>query len=422
MRRTTGHPEVAALRRFDQLAQLNSERLADLAARIEVREAAPGTALVELGSHAHSTLFLLDGRVRLEADDGHIRVISHRDAAARSPLCRLRPARWRALAASAVRYLEIADELLEEYLEHQAATPSSAGYAVNELVRSDSKEHDAAEHGLLFQLYDDLYRNRLALPSPPRVASGIGRRVAQLGNSPSRIAALLMLDPALALKTLRAANARLGPDRGVRSCRQAIAHLGADQVHDLVAQCALLETFRAADPELLERMQQWWERSLRASAISYVLAGMTELFDPEFAALVGLTQEVGEGAILAYAEQDPTLRAGGDALEACLRAHTADAGRMLLNRWSLPLELAAAAAQAGNWQRDPGHPGADYTDLALLAQLHARLDAAELQELPPLAQLPCARRLRIALDPDVSRDLLQVGQQAVAEAKTTLWG
>jgi HD-like signal output (HDOD) protein len=422
MRRTTGHPEVAALRRFDQLARLDSDRLADLAARLEVQEAAAGTALVELGSHAASTVFLLDGQVRLEAHDGHIRVISHRDAAARSPLCRLRPARWRALAASAVRYLEIADELLEEFLETHKPTAASDGYAVSELNGTSGAEQDGAEHGLLFRLYDDLSRNRLVLPSLPRVAGGIGRQIAGPDNSPSRIAGLLMLDPALALKTLRAANHRLGPDRAVRSCRQAVAHLGPDQVHELVAQCALLESFRPGNPALLDRMHQWWERSLLAAAISYVLAGMTELFDPEFAAMVGLVQNVGEAAILAYAEQDPALRDGGEPLEACIRAHSADAGRMLLNRWSLPLELAAAAAQTNNWRRDSGHPGADYTDLALLAQLHARLGSPELQDLPPLAQLPCVRRLRITVDPGVSRNLLEVGHRAVAEAKTTLWG
>ena len=119
----------------------------------------------------------------------------------------------------------------------------------------------------------------------------IGRRVAQLADNHGRIAALLMYDPALALKTLRAANVRLGPERSVRSCRQAVAHLGGSAVHGLVAQSALLETFRPPNEELAERIQAWWERSLLASSIAYVLAGMTERFDPEFASLVALDRD-----------------------------------------------------------------------------------------------------------------------------------
>ena len=86
MRRASGHPDVGALRRFDRLSQVDPNRLAELAQQIEVHEAESGTALVELDSRDPITIFLLDGKVRLEAHDGHIRIINHKDPAARNPL------------------------------------------------------------------------------------------------------------------------------------------------------------------------------------------------------------------------------------------------------------------------------------------------------------------------------------------------
>lgn len=416
MRRTTGHPEVDALRRFDQLAGLNPQRLAELATRVEIREVSAGTSLVELGSREPTTVFLLDGRVRLEAHDGQVRTITHHDPAARSPLCRLRPTRWRALAASAVRYLQIADALLEEYLENRASFPGTQGYAVSELEEGDPCEDPDCHNDLVLHLYEDLTRNRLRLPSLPLVASNIGRRTAALGQDTGSIAKLLMLDPALAMKVLRVARAEARNGREVRNCHEAVSRLGSDAVHTLVAQCALLETFRPEAAGLGTRMEAWWERSLLASAIGRAMAELTEVFDPDFAALVTLSLDIGEAAILDYADQ---VRHA--ALDAGVRAHTGNVGRLLLSGWGLPPELPAAAAQTGNWRRDTGQPVADYTDLALVAHACARTAGGDTDNPPPVRELPAASRLGIGDFSDVFvRELIERGRHSLAQAKNTV--
>ena len=101
--------------------------------------------------------------------------------------------------------------------------------------------------------------------------------------------------------------------------REAVIELGAEQTYALAVNCVLRETLRTESAVVEQRMLSWWERSVRVAAICRVLARMSERFDPEFAALVGLLHGIAEPVMLAYADRHPDL---GDpaALENVLRA------------------------------------------------------------------------------------------------------
>ena len=421
MRRASGHPEIGVLRRFDRLSRVDPGRLAELAQKIEVHEAESGTALVELDSRAPITIFLLDGRVRLEAHDGHIRMINHEDPAARNPLCRLRPTRWRALAAGPVRYLQINDEILEQYLDSVDADSVEIGYSVHEVgSETVDEESSKGENGLLFRLYDDLNRNRLVLRSLPRVARNIGRIVADIDENPLRVGQLLMLDPVLALKALRAASTPPTGTTIARSCAKAAERLGSARAHRLLVQCALLESFRPDNSALNYRMHEWRERSLTVAALSRSIAEKTEDFTPAFAALVGLTQGIGEAAILSYADRHSEMEHDLEALDRCINTQSADAGRMLLGRWPLPGELTVAAGATGNWWRDTGRAKADYADLVLVAQLLTLTDMGR-KGLPGVGMLPAAKKLGLDLfSQDSVKDMLKKAHQQVIQAEDSL--
>ena len=421
MRRASGHPDVGALRRFDRLSQVDPNRLAELAQQIEVHEAESGTALVELDSRDPITIFLLDCKVRLEAHDGHIRIINHKDPAARNPLCRLRPTRWRALAAGPVRYLQISDDLLDEFLTSVDIESIEGGYSVHEVGSGTVDEESArGENGLLFRLYDDLNRNRLVLRSLPRVARNIGRIVADMDESPIRVGDLLMLDPVLALKALRAASTPPVGATIARSCAIAAERLGCAGTHRLLVQCALLESFRPDNAALNYRMHEWRERSLMVAALSRMIAEMTDDFDPHFAALIGLTQGIGEAAILSYADRHSKMESDLEALDRCVQAQSADAGRMLLGRWPLPSELAVAAGVAGNWWRETGRTKADYADLVLVAQLMTHNDMGR-KGLPAVGMIPAAHRLGLdLLSQNSIDDMLKNAHQKVIQGDDSL--
>lgn len=421
MRRASGHPEIGALRRFDRLSRVDHNRLAELAQKIEVHEAESGTALVELDSRAPYTVFLLDGKVRLEAHDGHIRVINHEDPAARNPLCRLRPTRWRALAAGPVRYLQINDDLLDECIGSIDLDSAEIGYSVHELGNeSVDEESSQGENGLLFRLYDDLNRNRLVLRSLPRVARNIGRIVADMEENPLRVGQLLMLDPVLALKALKAANAPPTGPTIARSCAKATERLGSAGTHRLLVQCALLESFRPDSAALNYRMHAWRERSLMTAALSRSIAEVSDEMEPNFAELVGLAQGIGEAAILSYADRQSDMDSDLEALDSCMATQSTDAGRMLLGRWPLPAELAVAAGVAGNWWRDTGRAKPDYADLALVAQLLTLTDMGR-KGLPGISTVPAAQRLGLDLFSQESvTHMLNSAHQKVIQAESSL--
>jgi hypothetical protein len=92
------------------------------------------------------------------------------------------------------------------------------------------------------------------------------------------------------------------------SCRQAVARLGADRIYDLAAQCVLRESLRSPSTAVRSRMQKWWRHAMRVSAISRVLARMSERFDPDHAATIGLLHSIAEPVMLFHARPPPGSR------------------------------------------------------------------------------------------------------------------
>jgi HD-like signal output (HDOD) protein len=388
MERSDGKPNASLLSRFDQLASLQPEHLEALADQINVIEAPEGTRLVELGSSDSDTLFLVSGRVRLEADDGRISFVADNDPAARNPLCRLRPSRWRALAASRVRYLRISEELISS----AGSSSGIAGYEVTEL--GDGLDDISETIGeLLIDLVGDLDSRRLFLPSLPEIARLVSRRVLAAGHDAGAIAEALLLDPALTLKVVYAANCHSPVASPVRNCRAAVERLGPEAVLAMVVRCSFVETFRPPvhDPAATRRFAHWWRQSLLTGILARELAGGLAGLDPALAELCGLTHDIGHGIMLyqaaRLAHEDPDrLPLNGQFAK---DAHYI--GRLLLGRWLLPAEVSVAAERREHWF-DDGSTAPGYADITLVARRLAMLDAAPEASAPPLSDMPVVKR------------------------------
>jgi HD-like signal output (HDOD) protein len=402
MQRFAGKPNALLLSRFDQLAHLEPERLEALAAQVDILEVPKGTPLVELGSLETDTVFLVSGRVRLEAEDGRSRFISEQDPAARSPLCRLRPSRWRALAASDVRYLRIREELIATLGDDQ--TPAT--YEVTELSGAAGTLPGGGD--FLVELVNDLNRHCLVVPSLPQAASYAASQILEADGEPAAIARALLVDPALALKAMQAANTRDPGAAPVRSCRSAVERLGADTVYGLAVHCAFREAFRSPDPAMHERFREWWRLSLLTGRLARQLGGLASGFDPELAELVGLTHDIGRAIVLNYGAK--TLPA--DASDEGFPSEVAYASRLLLGRWHLPQELMHAAERHEDWLLDSGRPG--YADIAVVARRMALLKLDPDAPAPPLREMPAARRLHPDLrDADRVEQMLSSARAAI---------
>jgi len=90
---------------------------------------------------------------------------------------------------------------------------------------------------------------------------------------------------------------------------------------------------------------------------------------------------------------------------------------MILSKWQLPGELAAAAKEAEHWYREHSGP-ADYTDLVIIAQLHDGVGG----DLDP-ARVPAFARLGLdAAEIDRGLDLLNEAEEEISAAKQLLAG
>lgn len=408
------------MRRFSRLGRLGESQLEELAEQLVVYAAPRNRRLIEIGNNDDTTLYLLDGKVRLTAADGAEKLIEHRSPAAHDPISRLRPSVYRVDTVSPVKYLVIENQVLEELFGYSESSSLFNDYAVADSL--DMVQVDD-EDGLVADIYQDLNADRLLLRSPPTIGPQIGRVISSSGNlTEQKMAQLVGLDPVLTVKLIKAADrSRSAIDSVARTPSQAIAQLGIDRTANFIATCVLRESYRADSMLLNRRYRDWWEYSVRVSNICYRLARQNERFDPEYAGLAGLLHGIGEAVLLSYAADDPRLQTDFGALEKVLRASTREIGRVLLTSWHLSPELVLAAAEASNWQRDLGSSEPDYTDIVIAAQLHALASAHDSPSLPDFDKVPACRKLGLKrLSTETSKRLLDAGNKAVAAAASVI--
>ncbi len=401
----------AALRRFDRLSRLDDRRLQQLAGETKLRHASPGDCVLELGSDDSQLLFLLTGELELTARDGAKRVVRHTDAAAAGPVSRLRPSPYRVIARTAVDYLQVEQALIDHY----AAQGSSSSTVVDDsyLVSEPNELIDeSATHPLMFDLFNDLNHGRIVVPSDPDVAIRVGRSLEPLGTDTARLAGILSICPVLTLKLLRAAQAAHPELAPIHSGRRAVELLGRERTLDLAINCVLRESLRTGSESVRQYMHSWWRRAMRVSAISAVLASMSERFDPEYAALIGLLHNIAEPVLLSYADRHADL-ADDSALDNLVHNNRAELGRILLSSWGLPNEIVEAAARCNQWNY-AGPAGADYTDIVLVAQWHATIGASRVRWVPPIEQVPAFQRLGLeTATPELGMKIVEAGDQAI---------
>lgn len=400
-----------ALRRFDRLAGLDEQQLSLLAEQVEIRHAAKGDCLLELGSTDTCQLFLLDGELELTAGDGARHTVRHSDPAARGPVSRLRPSPYRVTARSPVSCLLVEQRLLDD---HPASTHPNSVVVEESLLASEPNEllDDSASHPLMFDVFHDLNRGRIVVPSDRDIAIRVGRALDPNTKNLRRLADVLAVCPALTLKVMRASRAAARNKAPLHSVKVAVERLGVEKTFALAVTCVLRESLRSESVLVRGRMRSWWERTMRVAAISAVLARMSERFDPEYARLIGLLHSIAEPVLLGYADRHPDL-SDATALDNVVFGNRAELNRILLAMWDLPREIVAAAALCNHWGYD--HSGeADYTDIMLVAQWHASIGGARHQRIPAVEDIPAFRRLGLeTASPEPSLKIVEAAESTI---------
>jgi signal-transduction protein with cAMP-binding, CBS, and nucleotidyltransferase domain len=156
---------IDRLRKFIPLQDLSDSQLQTLADAVEVERAQQDQLLIKIGSQENYSFLLMEGAVRLKAEDGRVMDLTSEHVSARSPIARIIPRKYDVISVTPVQYLLIDNDLLQDIVSEESS--SFQGYQVG-----GKQEGEDSEFGnqILFRFLQDLNQDKLKLPSLPDVA------------------------------------------------------------------------------------------------------------------------------------------------------------------------------------------------------------------------------------------------------------
>jgi hypothetical protein len=282
---------VACLRSFETFDRLSDDDLTVLTGRASYRELPKHDILFRDGDDDPWIHCLTEGTLELVATDGRQRLIEAGTRAAGHPVSALRPRQYTATALTPVRVISIDvneignwhEVLMNSHFEVEELE-EFAGIEVREDVDED---------------YEQILAVDLEMPSLPNVALEAQRAIDHDEPGVDVLARLMLNDPSMTAKLVKAANSPLFCGRGnLETCERAIVRLGLKTTRQLVMAFAMRALFRCEAPHMQARMQALWEHSAEVAAISYVLARDLKIADPAEAQLAGLVHDIGGMPVL----------------------------------------------------------------------------------------------------------------------------
>lgn len=389
------------LKRLSPLSELDEAARSGLAACARLEKAAPGYKINAADEQAW-LVYLVSGTLNI-VSRGMPEAVAGGSARGLEPLFGDRPGNDFAVTESGCVLLHIDREACARLLT-EART---AGFEVDD-VETSSDEMD------IFQgIYEACVGKKLQLPPMPEVAMQIQRMTGDVDIGISELAKVVQMDPAVAGALIHAANSPLYRGSSpIGNVREAIIRLGLNTTRSLASGLSLRQTFKIESPQVRERMARFWEKSVEISAICFVLARRTRLFDPERALLAGIMHNIGIVPILRHVDQH-RLDPAPEVLDHTLRKLQTMAGVMVMDYWKMDPDLVAVVEESGNWMRDGG-PLPDLCDLVLVARLLDGGHGSDGAEMPPPESAPAFARLGLGEGEEVRAGILAEAQEELA--------
>jgi len=384
---TDNHPDIDDLRRIRSLSQFDTDQLSALAAILEIETAPKKTELIEYGCVENFSFYLLEGAVINTTRDGVGQVVRSNAKGELFAIAQLRPSMYQVVARETVRFIRIYLDQLTEF----AQTIESGNRVSN--IEVTIIEQTEEENQLTIQLFRDMMSGNLSLPSLPDVA----HRIQQAFSSPKvnvkTISNIIQSDPVITAKLIMISNSALyRGQETIETLRQAIVRLGFDITHKQVMTYAVKDLFRSKTTVMQSQMKTLWRHSQKVASLSRLLAQRLQVFDPEQAQLGGLIHDLGEIAILKYAQQHEDLHRQPETLLRAIHKLRPQITGMLLNQWHFGAEYVTVGEECEDWFRNPADKP-DLCDLILIAQYHSFIGTDEMKSLPPIARLPAFGKL-----------------------------
>lgn len=205
--------------------------------------------------------------------------------------------------------------------------------------------------GMAKERYQQVIENIDNLPSLPAIVS----RLIQVVNSPDSsaddAARLIEQDPALTSKMIRLANSAFyGIPRSISSVSSAVVILGFNTIRSLVLSASVMKMFPGGHAGGIDKDRFWKHSIVCAIAAKLTVRHFMNIrmMDPESAFCAGIMHDIGklifnefvnegyEEACAHAAKQKISLL---DAEKLVLGINHAEIGRIIADKWALPLDL-----------------------------------------------------------------------------------
>jgi HD-like signal output (HDOD) protein len=332
---------------------------------------------------ADEAIYLLKGHLLINGNGNTLQIRST-DAKSTFPL---------ALKAEGIRVVAKERTLLAHFPQElingaEKMSPDGKHYGVQ-------PEAELAEPAMFIELIDDAKAGNLELPSPPDLGVRIGRAIDKPEANSEDVARIIQLDPALTARMIQVANSPLYSGLGkITNCGTAVTRLGLSTTRNLVISFLLKNLFRNQSRVLQNAMDEVWHTSTRVAAISSVLAKITPKLDPGRAMLAGLIHQIGAIAVINDAKRHEELMEDPEALKQAVVRLSPEIGSIILDQWNFGQDLVDVVTNANNWMMDDS-PKPTYTDLVLVAQLHAYVGTPRMKNLPRIDLVPAFHKLAL---------------------------
>lgn len=379
------------LRRIRSLAMFSDDQLDALGAKLTVKTAKPKERILNAGEPGEYSLYILSGEAVSTAMDGKSnQVKSQDDAKALLPIAQIRPSMFNIDAVSPLEFVEISGEAIAEFSQMmEDEVDHGAGFEVEFI------EQPASANALTIQLCTDIVTGHISLPTMPDVVVRLQRAFSDDNSSAVTIQNLLQSDPTISAHLLKIANSALYKGvEDVDNLQQAIVRMGMGVVQSQVMVFAAKQMFHAKSDALKKRMRSLWKSCRRVAGFSRVLATKTGLFSPERAQLAGLLSDLGEVALLKYAQDHSELYNDEMALDQTIHSLRPQINGMLMHSWNLGDELITVGEGSHDWFRNHVD-NADLCDVVMVARYYSYLGTEQADRLPVFAKMPAFFKLNM---------------------------
>jgi HD-like signal output (HDOD) protein len=273
----------------------------------------------------------------------------------------------------------------------------------------------------LKELWAELARGDLQLPSFPDVAQRVQQALEDTRTTSAKVARVIGIDAALAVRVLQLANsAFLNPtSKPTTDLQQAVNRLGHQLVRCTAVSFSIQQMTKSVDAVLRPQLHELWRQGALVASIANVLARETGAANPDEALVAGLMHNIGCLYIIVRAHEHGAVRGADDAVIRQLnQGHPRIAGA-ILGHWKFaPTIVSAVSNQSGT--AVPAADSARLTDvlIAAIALVPCVYDRELLED--TVAAIPSFRRL--GLDATAGEHLLHTTAEQIKSLHNALVG